>query len=121
MKSKRKENSNRFYTPISAILLISILGVAYGYLNYGYPEVSEQGFEYGMALMSACNRQDQARVDIIANGVTRDLNEKRLPQSDAEVLLQIIRLANASDWKAAIEESRKLLDAQVDSKLAMQK
>ena len=120
-KANLQQKASR--STLYAGLLLSMLAVVvvvYIWLKPSYGEVSKQGFEYAMAMVSACNRKDQARITVIAESVNRDLAESKLPPSDEVVLLKIMRFAQEGDGKIATVEARELLDSQVDSKLASQ-
>ena len=71
--------------------------------------MSSQGYQYALALVSACNRHDQARVERIVV----QLRSEALPKQDYRVLLDIARVALSGDWERANSNGRELLKAQI--------
>ena len=93
-----------------AIILVCILIAGLSlWLNLGYGTLSEQSYPYALALISACSRQDDGRVQQIA----QEINQRDLPKYDRRVIQQIADTALDGDWEQAALEARKLLKAQV--------
>ncbi len=85
-----------------------VVGVAV-WMSSGYSRISDRSYDYALALVSACGRQDEARVRQIAEEV--DLAE--LPAYDRRVILAITKNALNGDWQTASARARTLLKAQV--------
>ncbi len=112
-----RNNSWIYYAGIS--LLIG--GVVYYLANRGYAEVSETGYEFGLALMSACNRQDFEQIRKIDQQFEQLVAANKMPEYDEKVLRDIIDSANSGEWNVANRHIRSLMNAQIDSSLAITK
>lgn len=99
---------------IGFCILVLVGGMAAWYFNRGYDKVSEQGYQYAMALMSACNRRDEARVEVIVSKIEADRSAGAVPEDDAETLTGIAMLALDGNWDSAASGIRRLLKDQVE-------
>ena len=90
-------------------LAVFAVGVLIMFMNRGYERISEQGYKYSLALISACNRQDEIRVRLIAT----EVSESQLPEYDRSVIVGIADTALSGDWQQAARRARALLKAQV--------
>ncbi len=100
-------------TPLKRWLAISVvclllIGLVV-WLNLGYGLLSEQSYPYALALISACVRQDENRIQHIA----QEISQRDLPKYDRRVIQQIVDTAMNGDWEQAASEARELLKAQV--------
>ncbi|MEZ6133451.1 MAG: hypothetical protein R3C53_00940 [Pirellulaceae bacterium] len=93
---------------IAILVLLMVVGV-FIWFNHGYSEISESGYDYALALISACGRQDKETVQRIA----KEVIERELPNYDRRVILAITDKALAGQWKASSADTRALLKAQV--------
>jgi hypothetical protein len=96
-----------------AVLLICLV---VGYLvfgNRGYGEVGEKAYEISTALYSVCNRQDATKLAGIESLLASAQSDANLSPAEAEILHEILRTAQAGDWKSATSESRALMEDQV--------
>ena len=95
---------------LGAILLISLLVIGLAiWMNSGYSHISERGYDYALALVSACSRRDETRVQEIAEEVVA----AGLPEYDRRVILKITETALSGNWQSASGEARTLLNSQV--------
>lgn len=92
---------------IAAVLLAGA-GLTF-WLNSGYRKISSESYDYALALVSACNRHDEARVQQIATKLAAD----ELPKYDQQVLNNIAQIAIRGDWELASSRARDLLNAQI--------
>lgn len=99
---------------IGLCVLVLVGGVTVWYLNRGYDKVSEQGYQYAMALMSACNRRDEARVEAIVSKIEADRKAGDMPGDDAKTLTGIANRALDGNWDSAATAIRRLLQDQVE-------
>ena len=98
-----------------ACLLLLVGGGGWLLFGRGYSTVSDKGYELALALFSACNRQDMARVKSIVELARQAKEAQELPSYDARVIEEIGQLATDGNWERAAREARRLLDAQVKS------
>jgi hypothetical protein len=99
---------------ILAILgALLLFGCGLWWWNRGYGKVSEEGYHYAMALMSACNRKDEARVRLIIEELNSAVDAKAHVARDAQVLLRIARRALDGKWESAAGAVRQLMKDQV--------
>ncbi len=90
-----------------AFALLLLVGLVV-WMNSGYAQLDSQSYDYALALVSACSRQDEARVQRIAN----EIAERKLPNYDRRVILEITAKALAGKWEAAADSAFDLLKAQ---------
>ena len=83
------------------------------WMSRGYDKISEGGYEYALALISACNRQDLERVQMIVENARQANADGKLPDYDTRVLEQIGQQAIDGRWEQASANARKLLKSQV--------
>jgi hypothetical protein len=89
-------------------VLLLVVGVAV-WMTSGHSRISDRGYDYALALISACGRQDEARVKQIA----KEVGEAELPEYDRRVILGITSNALNGNWQSASAETRALLNAQI--------
>ncbi len=104
-------NSKGIWLTAGVALLICI--GAWSWMNQGYAKIGDSGYQYALALVSACNRQDLERVQTIVQNVRQAKDEGELSAYDARVLEEIGELAIEGNWEKAAANARKLLKAQV--------
>jgi CO/xanthine dehydrogenase FAD-binding subunit len=91
-----------------ATCLLLIIGLAI-WMNSDYSRISDRGYDYALALVSACSRQDEIRVKQIAEEIVA----AELPVYDRRVILKIAENALSGNWRSASDEARTLLKAQI--------
>jgi hypothetical protein len=97
-------------------LAVLFICLVVGYLvlgNRGYGEVSDRAYEISTALYSVCNRQDAAQLAGIESLLDSVQSKANVSPAEAEILHEILRTAQAGDWKSATSESRALMEDQV--------
>ena len=101
--------SNLLQKLACAVVLTIVTGCGYG-------EVSPKTYEYTQALYSITNRQAaeklgefEAKLDLART--TGELNE-----SEVELLQGIAETAKGGDWKAAQQDCRGLMEAQIQAR-----
>lgn len=95
----------------AGILGLALLVGLIVWLNSGYGRISELSYDYALALISACNRHDESRVQKIA----KEIGQHQLPDYDRRVIQQIADTAMSGDWELAAARARLLLKAQVET------
>lgn len=85
----------------------------YLYLNRGYGEISELGYQYATALYSACNQTDDEKLEVISEMVIAASERQELEEHELRWLQGIIELGRQGDWRAAAGKTRQLLSDQV--------
>lgn len=96
---------------------VAILVLAIGlvlWLNMGYDKMSKKGYEFALALISICNREDSERLLILAEQIDAAQESGELPKYDANVLLDITERAQSGKWEKASRSIRQLLEDQVE-------
>lgn len=104
---------NRSYQIAAALALTVLLAGTYWFLNTGYGETSAQGYKYSMALFSACNQRDKAKLQEVADLIQQDVESGTLESRESKWLLDIIDDGLNDRWQAANRAVRRLMDDQV--------
>lgn len=97
---------------VSVTSLLLVVCVCF-YLSTGYGKVSSQGYAYSMALFSACNQKDEAKLQQIAVMIKDDLEAGKIDEPESRWLTAIIDDGLNGRWGKANEALRELMDAQV--------
>ena len=105
--------SDRSMAWAGAALATLIVAAGWYWFQRGYGQVSELGYQYATAMFSACNQQDEARLQRIAAMVEQSTAAGELPQQEAAWLRQIIDMGLAGHWEDASEEVRQLMEDQL--------
>lgn len=116
-KSQPKKNNQP--TIIAVVAAICLAVGIYWWMNRGYGEVSDHGFDIAMTLMSVCNLENESRLHKVINEIEQSAADKKLPRADASALLGIANKAKRGNWAAANSSIRRLMDDQINSQLAM--
>lgn len=105
---------NRF-SKLALFGFVVAMGVAvYLYMNRGYGDVSELGYQYATALYSACNQSDSRRLEMISEMLIASRERQEIDDRELRWLNGIIEHGRRGDWQAAAGEARKLLKDQVN-------
>lgn len=88
---------------------------AWFWFSRGYGDVSPRGYEYAVAIFSACNQSDEAKLDKISQMVAESLRLQEISLQESQWLNAIIDRGKRGDWKAASREVRRLMEDQVKS------
>lgn len=94
-------------------LLFVLLGIGYVWLNRGYGEVSEHGYDFAVALFSAVNQKDKARLGKVAEMVDESRENGRITDREAGWLKGIVDDGLADRWDRAARSVRRLMQDQV--------
>ena len=100
------------------LVLLLVVGLAFWFLS-GPGEISQRGYQYAMALLSVCNRQDAQRLQVIVEGIHADREQQELPARDARLLLKITSRAEQGDWLGSAEAVRSLMEHQQRAQTAL--
>lgn len=95
-------------------IFLLVAGAAIWFFNRGYDKVSDEGYQYAMAIISACNRRDEASVQIIISKIEASREAGEVPEEDAETLTGIANRALDGDWEFAASAIRRLMEDQVE-------
>ncbi|MBW3600662.1 MAG: hypothetical protein KY475_25790 [Planctomycetes bacterium] len=106
------QSNTRFWLLSAAVVVAMIAGVVW-LMNRPYGETSSEGYQYAMALLSACNQQDAARLEKISAMMEESLRQGELQPTEAKWLTAIIDDAHAGDWDTASREVRRLMEDQL--------
>ena len=97
------------------VAVLLVLGGLF-YFNRGYGEVSPKTYEYATALFSICNRKDEARLEKISEMINESVASEEVSETEAGWLLAIVDEAKSGEWESALEDSRNLMEDQVDGR-----
>ena len=106
-------NSHRKVGASIALLALLLAVLGYHWLNRNYGTMGGTGYQYALALYSACNRQDSDRVAELARVIDHAAGEDTLTPAELKWLQQIIAKAQSRRWVEASSDIRLLLEAQV--------
>ena len=95
------------------ILALSLAAMALAAGCSRYAELSPEAYQYGKALYSVCNRQDQPRLTLVAEQIETARAADQLQPSEADWLTEIVATAQAGQWQDATKDARQLMEAQV--------
>ncbi len=98
---------------VASVLVLILAASAFWYLNRGYGQTTQQGYAYSIALFTACNQQDESKLQKIASMIESDLDEGKIAQPEARWLNSIINKGLRGNWSAANRDVRKLMKDQV--------
>lgn len=86
---------------------------AYMYLNRGYGQISELGYQYATALYSACNQSDDEKLEKLSEMIAASQAQREIDDRETRWLQGIIERGRRGDWQAGAREARRLLADQV--------
>jgi hypothetical protein len=101
---------------LAKIVCILVLCLLAGYFLLGrrsYGEVSGKTYEIATAMYSVCNRQDATKLQRVGELVTSAVSDSSINLAEADMLREIMQLAELGDWAAASVEARYLMKDQV--------
>jgi hypothetical protein len=82
----------------------------------GYGEVSPKTYEYAQALYSITNRQADEKLAEFESQIGQAATNGELSEDEVGLLRDIVATANGGDWKAAQQECRELMEAQIGTR-----
>ena len=94
---------------ITIVLAGLILAGGYWLLNRGYGETSPQGYKYSIALFTACNQKDKAKLEKVADLIRADIEAGELSDGESKWLMDIIDDGLNDRWQAANNAVRQLM------------
>lgn len=112
MKKPAKDNHS-FGPLIGGLVFLAAVAAGIWYFNSGYGKTSAKGYQFATALFSACNRQDEAKLQQIAEMIEQSQQTDELSVKDAKVLTSIVNRGLAGNWRSASRETRRLMEAQL--------
>lgn len=101
----------RLRQAVGGLVLLSAVGLSVWFFS-GSSEISQRGYQYALALMSVCNRQDEQRLQLIIERIQADREQQALSPRDARWLLKITARAQQGDWQGSAAAVRSLMKQQ---------
>ncbi|PQO31687.1 hypothetical protein [Blastopirellula marina] len=92
------------------VILVGI--IAWWLTRPSYGEISEKGYDYAMALFSACNGKSTAKVEKIVDMIRQSAAAGELSQQEATWLQGIASNALEGKWDSANAAVRTLMEEQ---------
>lgn len=106
-------NASRWIV-LGSIVLILLVAVGYWLQRPAYGEIGRKGYDYAMALSSACSGRSQARVAKISQMITQSEEAGELNAAESNWLQQIVQQTNTGNWETAYENVRLLMQCQTE-------
>ncbi len=106
------ENSPRNFILVILVAVIVVGGIAWWLTRPNYGEISEKGYDFAMALFSACNGKSIAKVEKIVGMIERSTTAGELSEQEAAWLMGIVRQALEGNWGSANAAIRVLMEEQ---------
>lgn len=75
----------------------------------GYPRIQFEAYELAKALNTICNLKKQEQLPQFRDMVAQKQEAGELSAEEAEILLEILKIAEAGEWERARDEVRRLL------------
>ena len=97
---------------LGGVALVLIVGVVWWW-NTEPPKVSDNGYQYAMALVSICSRKDAEGLSAILEKIEQAESAGEIPSKDAQRLVSIAETAQSGNWDSASRSIRKLMEQQV--------
>lgn len=97
---------------IAAVVVLFVAAVAYWLTRPTFGEISRTGYDYAMALGSACNGKNEAKVAKITQMIEQSQLDGELEPHEAAWLKGIAQQASAGDWELAYASVRTLMQEQ---------
>ena len=104
---------NRSNQIVLSVLVLAVLAGGLWMFNQSYGETSQRGYEYSMALFSACNQHDKEKLQQVADLIARDVASGELESRESKWLLDIVDDGLNDRWTKANKAVRKLMNDQV--------
>ncbi|MBA2114709.1 hypothetical protein [Bremerella alba] len=100
-------------------LIVALLGIvlvaaaiAYWLTRPTFGEISRKGYDYAMALGSACNGKNEAKIAKITQMIDQSTQDGELEPEEAAWLQGIAQKASDGKWESAYASVRTLMQAQ---------
>ena len=98
-------------TGLAALMVVAGAAILW-WLWPTHPELSQEAYQYVMALDSACSRKDAPTIERLAGMIEESLQQKKLEDAEIRSLTKLLKLAQSKDWDRARQACRSLLEAQ---------
>ncbi|QDU77998.1 hypothetical protein Pan97_50770 [Bremerella volcania] len=98
---------------VAAVLIVAV--VIYWLTRPTFGEISRKGYDYAMALGSACNGKDEAKVAKITQMIDQSAQDGELQSYEAAWLKGIAQQASDGQWESAYASVRKLMQEQTQA------
>ncbi len=98
---------------IAAILIVT--AIAYWLSRPTFGEISRKGYDYAMALGSACNSKDEAKLAKITQMIDQSEQNGELNPQEVAWLSAIAQQAHDGNWDAAYASARTLMQEQTQA------
>ena len=76
------------------------------------PNLSKNGYDQAVALMSVCNRQSEEGLAILKNSIEQAVEQGELPDNEGKLLMKVVQLGETGKWEAAKSRARAIMDRQ---------
>ena len=98
-----------------ALIFAAIIGAIaiFVLLPRGYGELSERGYEFALAIASACNQRDAVRIERLVALLEDDDARRELDEAERGWLRAILVEATEGRWEQANRRARRLLERQL--------
>lgn len=106
------ELSKPALTGIVVAVVLFVGAIAYWLTRPTFGEISRKGYDYAMALGSACNGKDEAKVAKITQMIDQSTQDGELQSHEAAWLKGIAQQANDGQWELAYASVRTLMQEQ---------
>lgn len=100
---------------ISFVIVLCIAAIAYWLSRPTFGEISRTGYDYAMALSSACNGKNEAKVAKITQMIDQAALDGDLEAQEAAWLKGIAKQASEGHWDLAYASVRQLMEEQTET------
>ncbi|PQO31364.1 hypothetical protein C5Y96_13570 [Blastopirellula marina] len=95
---------------VGVVLVVAVLG--YWLTRPTFGEISPTGYDYAMALGSACSRRDSTKIAKITQMIDQSTQDGQLESQEAAWLKGIAQKAQEGHWEMAYASVRTLMQEQ---------
>ncbi|WDI44820.1 hypothetical protein [Bremerella sp. P1] len=106
------EMSKPAVTGVAFVVVLVVAAVAYWLTRPTFGEISRKGYDYAMALGSACNGKNEAKVAKITQMIDQSTEDGELETQEAAWLKGIAQQASDGHWELAYASVRTLMQEQ---------
>lgn len=97
---------------ITVAVILIVGAIAYWLTRPSFGEISGKGYDYAMALGSACNGKDEAKIAKITQMIDQSTQDGELQSHEADWLKGIAQQASDGKWEQAYASVRTLMQEQ---------
>jgi len=104
-------------TLIGGVIVVLLVGaaIAYWLSRPTYGDISRKGYDYAMALGSACNGKNEAKIAKITQMIDQSAQDGELQTHEADWLKGIAQQASDGHWESAYASVRTLMQEQTQT------